>query len=993
MTVFLVVGNCQMVFAETSSKNGSAKIMNGPYLLAPKPDSMTVAFETDNPVDAWINYGTDGKLTSKVKIKYELGTDFKNAKTYYYRATLKGLKSETLYNYSVELAAGSKEAGSFKTFSKDPKKIKFLVISDTHKFESEKYFEEMIAKSNPDFILHTGDMVEGTGLQKDQFSYWLQGGAEFLKNIPVIYANGNHDDGPYYDDYFSIVQKKEFNSDATGRNISFNYSGVHFIMMDSSPWGLYEMNAVTSGGKVDEKTKKLISDSIKWLEDDLKSDSAKNAQFRILGMHHPYFDDFTQKNVVDILEKYNVNVVFSGHLHEYNRNVSINPKVGSKTVYITQGDGRIADGKISYGKDGERINEAFPEVVATGKGDFISVTVEDGKLQCENFGFDGKETKVFDKMTLSSEEPKLLFSNVSIGPVGIKVNSNVTIKATVKNEGVGTSAVVMNVLNNDKENSIYLFGEKGKERVVVLNPGESKELTTEMPVIGAGNHKLKLGDYKQNVIAILRPAEYEYANLKTKLGEGKDSDTLYVKADVRNVGSVKGTEEVKLYINNEATISKKVEFTSLQRKTVEFVYKFNKSGSYDVKINDTASQKIDIEGNLRGTPIIKDLSGNGNNAFLRGAPKLIKTPNGVAVDLDGIDDYIEIPDSELFRYKDGLTGMVWSSIDKLAGPDEYDHNPLLVKGPSVSYGVNYLYRMALRKTGKLTYGVGFDNDNGEFFWNDEDNGGAKIGEWAQYTGAFDMKTGGTSYLDNTKVGEIQAPSYDSPIKNWEGYPIFCGYSYHKQLLKNRGRGKYYTMLDAKVGQIRYYTTKLEQEDVKYINEHPDEKGPKADKLAVWLNFEDLDTKGTHITEWRRPAEFTPNFKKSIQAWDFTTLEVDADVQGKSSLKAVVEVSDDGNTVKGSKEISLKDGKQTIDISNIPKAQFVRIKTEFNSYVSTDGTFIPEIKEYKLSATNDTSNVDTTWSTRADWEKGTLNGAAGFESTDRFKNYEEDFGNY
>ena len=42
-----------------------------------------------------------------------------------------------------------------------------------------------------------------------------------------------------------------------------------------------------------------------------------------------------------------------------------------------------------------------------------------------------------------------------------------------------------------------------------------------------------------------------------------------------------------------------------------------------------------------------------------------------------------------------------------------------MKGASISYGTNYLFRMAVRKTGMVTYGVGFNNDNGEYFWNDE----------------------------------------------------------------------------------------------------------------------------------------------------------------------------------------------------------------------------------------------------------------------------------
>ncbi|WP_085829421.1 metallophosphoesterase [Clostridium massiliodielmoense] len=1000
VTLVMLVTICPVTFAISNDKSSlnnsknSGIFLNGPYLLAPKENSMTIVWETDTPMNAWLFYGKNNSFNNKIKVKCEPGIAFKGKKMCMYRATLKNLTPDTLYKYKVQLDSGITENGSFKTLSVNPNKTNFLVISDTHKFETAKDFEEIVSKTKPDFILHTGDLVEGTGLQKDQFSFWLKGGSKFVKNIPVIHAMGNHDNGPYYDEYFSKVQQKEYSSDTTGRNISFNYGNVHFIMMDSCPWGLYEMNAITSGGKVDEKTKKTINDSINWLVNDLNSAEAKKANFRIIGMHHPYLDDFTQKNLVEVLEKYNVNLMFGGHFHEYYRNFSSNPRRGAKTVYITQGDGRIPDGKIDFGKDNQRLDENFPEVVAKGKSDFISVSVNGDKLIYDNYGFTkNNKEEIIENLTLSSKEPNLALSNVSITPNNIKSNEVVKVTATVKNEGEGLAAAVLNILDNNKEIPLYLFGEKGKERVISLNPGESKTLTSEIPLSKVGTHIVSLGDYKTTVEVNSRPATFEYTNMKTRIGTGKQSNILYIKSDIRNTGNEKGIANAKLYIDDTVVSSKEINLEALQKKTIDFSYKFDRHGSYNVRIDNQIPEKIDIEGIIKGTPIVKDLSGKENHGILRGGPKLIKSNSGIGVALDGIDDYIEIPDSKDFRVYNGLTGIVSANIDRLATADEWDHNPLLIKGPSISYGVNYLYRMALRRTGKFTYGVGFNNDNGEFFWNDGDKGGAQLGKWCQYTGTFDKKTGGVSYLDDIKTGEIDPPQYDSPIKNWEGSPIFCGYSYHKHLLKNRGRGKYYTLLNGKIDQIRFYTTKLTTEENKYILEHPNEKGPQSDKLAVWLNFKDIQTKGTHQTEWRRPGEFNPTFKRDKELWNFKTLTVNCNVPGTSSLNATIEVSDDGENVKSSKKIALEDGNQLINISDLPKAQFIRIRTEFNSVMSFDNTYIPQLNEYSVHAYTDNYYTNTIWSTRADWEKGVFKDAAGFEPNDRFKNYEKDLNNY
>ena len=42
----------------------------------------------------------------------------------------------------------------------------------------------------------------------------------------------------------------------------------------------------------------------------------------------------------------------------------------------------------------------------------------------------------------------------------------------------------------------------------------------------------------------------------------------------------------------------------------------------------------------------------------------------------------------------------------------------MVKGIGLGWGTPYMFRMAVRETGKVTYGVCLLDDNGEFSWND-----------------------------------------------------------------------------------------------------------------------------------------------------------------------------------------------------------------------------------------------------------------------------------
>ena len=97
-------------------------------------------------------------------------------------------------------------------------------------------------------------------------------------------------------------------------------------------------------------------------------------------MHHPFDDDLTRKYIPSIVESGNVNVMFSGHTHLYARYASANPARGTDTLYVTQGDARIGDGKIDTGKPDQRMDDNYPNLLANGKGDMLEVTVKDGLL-------------------------------------------------------------------------------------------------------------------------------------------------------------------------------------------------------------------------------------------------------------------------------------------------------------------------------------------------------------------------------------------------------------------------------------------------------------------------------------------------------------------------------------------------------------------------------------------------------------------------------------
>lgn len=955
-----------------------AKFVIGPYLLAPKTNSMVAVWETDTGDASTIRWGTDANaLGEAITIERDPSAPaYGGVQTNIFRYKFTDLEPGARYYYEVTLAGGASCKGTFRTLEEKPEEVRYMSITDTHKFDTKSTFDKAVADYDPAFIIHGGDMVEGTGTQKEQYAFWFNSG-EFIHNYPVVYACGNHDFSDYFNMYVINTQTEEYGSVVEG-NIAFDYGDIHFDLMDSNPWALFQMNAETSGGQMDAATANKIEKSVQWLKDDLAANQDK--KFRILVMHHPISDPYTKMHIASVAEAGHVDMMLAGHTHSYARAVSDDPTIGAGTIYLTHQDSRAVSAKGSY-------------MTHTMKGDVLTTSnMAEGKVV-------GTTITAVDKQQLS-------YSNVSIQSGPVPCNSEIEISATVKNDGKGLAAAVIPV--NDNGTMKYIYGELVSDSgvstsgepvrvesngVKTLDPGQSIELRGTVELSTIGTHTLKVGGKTQTVQVDFRPATFSYTNVRTKLGDGEisdiNSDVLHIKADVTNIGNEAGTATATLYIDDKAVESKQYSMDAGGVKTCEFTYQFEKSGDFKVRIGDSAVQTVSIEGSIQGMPMVKDKSGMGNNGYLHGAPTLGTDENGKGtIILDGDKDYVEIPDNGNFTITDGITGMVWAKLPNCPGtgidtltPTGRDHNPLMTKGVSIGWGTNYLYRMAVRATGKVTVGIGFDNDNGEFFWNDDDaddNAGIKKGEWVQYVGGFDRTTGGDSYQNTYHSGHIDAPAFDSEIKNWPGASTYIGFSYTGALLTNRGRGIDRTMLAGEISQARLYQSKLSESEVSSVKASPAAAGPKSSDMVLWLDFDssNIVQTGTHTTEWVKVSGAPES------------LAYDAVIEGDSKIDATVEFSQDGKTVSASKQYALQNGAGTIDLTGAGEGAYMRIVTKFTSDLGTDASYLPVLNTYTLKAGNETA-----WNTWADWKKGTFTDGAGHQSADVYRALSADFDDY
>lgn len=699
-------------------------------------------------------------------------------------------------------------------------------------------------------------------------------------------------------------------------------------------------------------------------------------------MHHPVSDAYTKRYIPAVIEPGKVDLLLSGHTHSYARAVSSDPSVGAGTIYLTHQDAR------TYNK----------------KGDFFYITSTPGSgvLDVKNYGATaaGQDSKVANETLVAKDKQQLSWSDISITPSEVLYNGEVTVTAKVTNNGKGLAAAVIPVVDNGTTRYLYKF----KDGIVTLDPGKSATLTGTLRMETLGTHTLKLADKTASVNVKYRPATFDYTNIRTQQGNGKTSDMnsniLHIKADVVNIGNDAGTGTAEFKVNGVTVGTRQYTLKSGESQTAEFAYTFNKAGKYEVTIGNAKPETVYIEGSIQGMPIVKDKSGNGNNAYIHGQPEFGTDDKGKqTLVLDGKRDYIEIPDNGGYTPKDAMTGMVWANLPSAGTTkggvseltEQYvdldgkgaipDHNPLMVKGIGLGWGTPYMFRMAVRETGKVTYGVCLLDDNGEFSWNDgsDDSFGIKKDQWVQYTSAFDFTTGGDSYENELHSAHVDKPAFENaPIKTWEGEPMYIGLGFKNTLQTKRNRGMYHTMLPGAVSQVRFYTSKLSENEVTAVRNNPTSAGASKNSLKIWLDFENsnIETSGSHTTEWVE-ATAAP-----------TALSYNAAFAGKASITATVQTSDDGKTVKEEKSAALTSGTGKIDLTGMADAKYVRVKTAFVSDLNSTESSVPVLNEYALTA-----GKTKIWNTLTDWEKGTFEGAAGHQPGHVYRNYAKDFANY
>lgn len=366
-----------------------------PYIQNPTVNSVEIAWRSLATAVGMVEIGLEkGVYTASI-------TETKAGQKHH--VTFEGLKPDTRYFYRVKNGNETiLEDYSFKTAKPDSlKALSFLVLGDSgvNTDVQRRVRDEMLRSHNKDeadFLIHVGDVHQGDGSDYDPIYFDVY--RELLSQMNFYLSIGNHDTytdnaGPYLDDFFYPTN----NADSTERYYSYRWSNAFFINIDS--------NLDMRKG----------SPQYTFIEDALKSDRQKTAEWTFAYFHHPPYCEFwpewdghdvVRQDLMPLFEEYDVDIVFNGHTHAYESG-----ELNGVRYIISGGGGGALD---PFGRDVEHIT------YSEGVHHFGRVDIDDQKLTftaIDQFGELVDEFVIDKSISVANEGEQA-------SPVGFKLHQN-----------------------------------------------------------------------------------------------------------------------------------------------------------------------------------------------------------------------------------------------------------------------------------------------------------------------------------------------------------------------------------------------------------------------------------------------------------------------------------------------------------------------------------------------------------------------------------------
>jgi len=290
---------------------GPHQLLTGPYVIVTGEKTAKqalIAFRTYAVQKATVEWTAEGSR----------GVEVASRDGDLCSATLKNLPRGSVIKYEVKLAGKVAGSGSFRLGLADGEtSFRFAVFGDTRtNHQVHNAVIEAVSKETIDFYLHTGDMVERGGIPEQWITYF-QIERPLMAKAPIMPSIGNHDLGNrgYYSRFFFLDQW------AGAKNYFYtDWGTVRLISMDVT---------IVCEGRC--RQYRFVRAALE--------EAAKANKLIVMFLHNPPYssgehgsDRQLQSVVGDLAKRYGVELVVSGHDHDYERTKPI-----AGTTYLVSG--------------------------------------------------------------------------------------------------------------------------------------------------------------------------------------------------------------------------------------------------------------------------------------------------------------------------------------------------------------------------------------------------------------------------------------------------------------------------------------------------------------------------------------------------------------------------------------------------------------------------------------------------------------------------------
>jgi hypothetical protein len=332
----------------SSAFQSTATLARGPYLHQVSATGAVVVWATRESGAASVLYrpGATGSFQSVPATSVLRSSSSTGIQTYYqHEASLSGLSANTTYQYDLRLGSVDPTPGVIDQFHTAPADgtgtIRFVAFGDSgNGSTAQGQIASRLDAETFDFAIHTGDVAYGEGTYAQFESFFFPYYRDWLRHAAFFPSIGNHDDrtssATPYRSLFALPRdgaSPAFPNNAE-RFYSFDYGPVHFIALDTEA-------AFQNTARRQEQ--------VAWLTEDLQA--SQDRPWRVVFFHRsPYSSGGEHGSELPvrqafgpIFEQYNVQLVITGHEHDYERLVpwreSTNVARQAVTYIVTGGGG------------------------------------------------------------------------------------------------------------------------------------------------------------------------------------------------------------------------------------------------------------------------------------------------------------------------------------------------------------------------------------------------------------------------------------------------------------------------------------------------------------------------------------------------------------------------------------------------------------------------------------------------------------------------------